>query len=86
MSDCSHRIAASAAIRKLNARSRVELLLKKGAEEPEPPDNPLIRLACSCVQLYARGTMLKGLHWEEGKSPLVLANACLETVCKRYGV
>jgi hypothetical protein len=88
MTDCAHRMAASNAIRKLNARSRTELLVKRAEvrEEPPMPDNPLIKLAHSAIQLYARGRMLKGLEWEDGKSPLALANTCLETVCKRYGV
>jgi hypothetical protein len=85
MSDCAHRLAASNAIRKLRDRSRVECLVKQRAPEPqeEPPNNPLIRLACAAIQLYARGTMVKGLDWEPGKSPLTLANACLATVRKR---
>jgi hypothetical protein len=87
MSDCSHRLAASAAIRKLCDRSRIELLVLK-RQQSDPRRASLLKLALSAVELHSKCLALGEVprSEDERSEPLLVALTALETIARNEGV
>jgi hypothetical protein len=82
MSDTAHRAAANRSIRKALDDAHRAWLARQ--EQGENQRTSLIKLAHTSMELHLKA-LDRGLTFEDGKSPLAVANTALATVRRNDG-
>jgi hypothetical protein len=83
VTDCAHRLAASRHIRKHLYASHREWLARRAGSESQR--SSLLKLALTSLELHDKAMENNVAPWQDGKGPLAVACACLQTVRKNDG-